>query len=192
MEEQIISIREFARRVGKSEGAVRNAIKLEKIIDGVNEQGKIIYSKALVEWTNYHGTKEVIYQEPKKQKVKPSDVNKASEPSDVIVDPNNPDLIIIDNTAKINEAKRVESIAKARTAQLEYEKLKGSLVATKDVYNEFFAVGQVLRQSIQAIPDKYIDLILACDNRPEALQILNKAIVDALEELENPKKIIDL
>jgi hypothetical protein len=192
-EEEIVSNREFARRVGASEGSVRNAIKQNKIVDGLNDNGQLIYSKALVEWTNYYGTKQVVLKKQVAEKQKKLQYSIIPEDNKhLMVDPNNPDLILIDNDAKINEAKRVESIAKARTAQLEYEKLKGSLVSTKEVYNEFFAIGQVLRQSLQSIPEKYIDLVMACDTRAEALQILNKAVVDALEEFENSKKQIDL
>jgi hypothetical protein len=70
--------------------------------------------------------------------------------------------------------------------------LKGSLVNSKDVYKELFAVGQTVRSAMQAIPDKYIDNILACDTRQEASDLLNKAISQALEELSNAVKDVEI
>lgn len=189
----IISIREFARRVGSSEGNIRKIIKAGKISKGLNSSGKIVYNVALSEYKEWYGYKmPEIKNEVKENKVIES---KEVEETELETDPvefveDKP--IRIRNSARFEEAKRLEQVIKTRTAQLEYEQLKGSLVSSKEVYKELFAVGQTVRSSLQGIPDKYIDNILACETRIEAHEMLNKAITDALEELSNAVKEVEI
>jgi hypothetical protein len=211
-----ISIREFARRLGVADTSVHKAIKAQKISKGIdysNPKKPIInYKIAIREWKNNRSTMKVrdttpISSKPKVVKVKPIIEAKPiiSVESEVVEYPiietveiedesetDSAKPIKLRNSAEFNEAKRVEAIIKARTAQLEYEELKGSLVNSKDVYKELFAVGQTVRSAMQAIPDKYIDNILACDTRQEASDLLNKAISQALEELSNAVKDVEI
>jgi hypothetical protein len=211
-----ISIREFARRLGVADTSVHKAIKAQKISKGIdysNTKKPIInYKIAIREWKNNRSTMKVrdttpISSKPKVVKVKPIIEAKPiiSVESEVVEYPiietveiedesetDSAKPIKLRNSAEFNEAKRVEAIIKARTAQLEYEELKGSLVNSKDVYKELFAVGQTVRSAMQAIPDKYIDNILACDTRQEASDLLNKAISQALEELSNAVKDVEI
>lgn len=230
--ENIISIREFARRVSSSEGNIRKAIKAGKISKGL-KSGKIVYDVALSEYKEWYGhkmpevilmpkSKKVVESKPKKVIIKkPVEVKEikvkagfnlpiveeVEQPKKSVIEIIEPttneqeieqvDLIEektirIGNKTKYEEAKRLEQVIKTRTAQLEYEQLKGSLVSSKEVYKELYAVGQTVRSSLQGIPDKYIDNILACETRIEAHEMLNKAITDALEELSNAVKEADI
>ena len=198
----LISIREFARRVNSSESGIRKFIKNGKISKGIDTDGKIIYDVALKEYKVWAGhklpDKIIIPKVESKKEVK------ASKPKSVIVEVEEQAEVIeevsieeevsikIKNSTKYEEAKRLEAVIKTRTAQLEYEQLKGSLVSSKEVYKELYAVGQSVRSSLQGIPDKYIDNILACETRIEAHELLTKAITQALEELSNAVKEVEI
>jgi len=56
-------------------------------------------------------------------------------------------------------------------------------VEKRAVYAELFEMGQVLREKIQAVPDRVIDLILAQPSRTEAHNVLVDALRDVLNEM---------
>jgi hypothetical protein len=210
-----ISIREFARQLGVSDTSIHKAIKAGKIVKGLdrtNPRKPINYAIAIVELKGSYAPmkvqntaldkvmnepiakKEPVKLTPKPQYKKPFD-DDSDIPEDVEDDGEGDDqekTIKVKNRATYNEAKRVEAVVKARTAQLEYEQLKGKLVDSKEVYKELFAVGQTVRAAMQGIPDKYLDNLLACDSRSEAHELLTKAITQALEELSNATKEVEL
>lgn len=209
-----ISIREFARQLGVSDTSIHKAIKAGKIVKGLdrtNPRKPINYAIAIVELRGSYAPMKVqntaldkVMNEPlKKEPVKLTPKPQYKKPLDE--DSDNPDdieddgegeeqekTIKVKNRATYNEAKRVEAVVKARTAQLEYEQLKGKLVDSKEVYKELYAVGQTVRAAMQGIPDKFIDNLLACETRSEAHEMLTKAITEALEELSNATKEVEI
>lgn len=168
---EIISIREFAKRVNVDHSSIREAMSNGRISDAAISDGKIKYEIAIKEWEAIGGG---------------NSANK-SVPELPAEDTTPGDTIHIRKNASLSEAKRVEAIAKAKLAQIELEKTKGSLVEKKEVYKELFAVGQEIRSALQGIPDKYIDNILACSTRSESHAMLFEAITEALAGLS--KKI---
>ena len=164
---ELISLREFGKKVGASHVGIKKAIDAGYILKGfVN--GKIDYDVAKKEWD----TRPVAKTE-KKKKAQATNSKKRNG---------------IENIT-IQEAKRREAVFKAERAQLDVEELRGKLVRKDVVMKELFAAGQEVRITLQSIPDKEIDNILAASTRNEALSILNTAIVNALESLsfENVK-----
>lgn len=188
-ENKELTVKAFAKLLGVSDNAVHKAIRAGKIQNGyLKSKKKIIYSVALDEWKKNY-VPEKIQNNKLHDKLTEGVTDVEENSDDVKVDEKE---IKLSNKANYNEAKRVEAIVKARTAQLEYEKMKGDLVSKKEVYKELFAVGQIVRTALQGIPDKYIDNILACDTRNEAHELLTKAIIQSLEELSNATKEIEL
>lgn len=96
----------------------------------------------------------------------------------------NDDIIELSKFAETAEARRVEAIAKAKTAQLDYNERKGRLVDKSAVYKELFAIGQAIRAALQGIPDKIIDELLACTDRNDAHKLLYREIAEALEAFD--------
>lgn len=206
-----ISIREFSRRVGVSDTAVNKAIKAGKISEDCLDRSNIKRPKinpiaALKSWgKNYApGWKQSnklnesieAHAEIKEQPVekKPETVkqkknlsirgNELDVPADdQLEDPDENDTIWIRKSATFAEAKRVEAIAIAKLAQVKLNEQKGKLISKDKVYKEFFDVGIRVRTSLQGIPDKWIDNLLACSTRSEAHSMLYEAITESLEEL---------
>lgn len=175
-----ISIREFARRVKVSDTAIRKAIKKDPpvIRFGVayDEKGRpeILYDIALKEWNDAAGgvDRETIGDKTEVEipVTKKSDVPKVPSKE-------------TGSGMSLVEAKRQAAVFDAKKKGLELLKLQGSLVSKDKVYSALFSFGQEIKTNLQAIPDKWIDNILACTSRQEAHAMLYKALTDALENL---------
>lgn len=164
---ELISLREFGTKVGVSHVAIKKAIDAGYILKGLVD-GKIDYAIAKKEWDSRPTAKA--------EKKKTKQITSAKKVNGIAA-------------INIQEAKRREAVFKAEKAQLDVEELRGKLVRKDTVMKELFAAGQEVRITLQSIPDKEIDNILAASSRNEALAILNAAIVSALESLsfENVK-----
>lgn len=82
------------------------------------------------------------------------------------------------------EAERITSVLKAKILQISYNEKKGELVPIDKVNSVLFGYGQEIRNSMESIPDRVIDRILAvADKRHEARRILADEIQDTLELL---------
>lgn len=205
--EELISIREFARRVGCSDTAVHKAIESGKISkDCLNydnpKRPKIYPEAALKSWgRNYapnweqsetlsaalEKKEEAVVKKLPLKKIKAADVPTVSttdlESLLKEFETGEVEFINVSSDADYKEAKRVEAIANAKLAQVRYAEQIKILVPRSQVDKEFFDVGARVRSAMQAIPDKLIDLILACKTRPEAHSILSGGITEALEHL---------
>jgi phage terminase Nu1 subunit (DNA packaging protein) len=83
-----------------------------------------------------------------------------------------------------SEAERITSVLKAKILQISYNEKKGELVPIDKVNSVLFGYGQEIRNSMESIPDRVIDRILAvADKRHEARRILADEIQDTLELL---------
>lgn len=159
---EIISVREFAKRVGVVHQSIRKAIEEGHIVKGYSEN-KINYEIALKEWGNRPAAKS------------PQEKNK--DQSQEFFEKEGI------STITYTEANRRSAIFKAEKDELIVKELKGDLVRKKDVYKELFAVGEEIRAGLLSIPDKEIHNILACESRQEAHALLVKAITEVLESL---------
>lgn len=175
-----ISIREFARRVGVSDTAIRKFIESKNITDCVEytETGrvKINYEVMLGHWNDRGGSMAVKF-EPNKSDYIPKKNKQVTAPP--------PPTKTATGEMTVNEANRKAAVYKSQLMGLELAEKQGLLVNKQKVYKSLFEYGQVLRTDLLAIPDRYIDEILAADSRNAAHQKLYEAISKALEQLTN-------
>ncbi|MDL2289946.1 hypothetical protein LJB95_00895 [Paludibacteraceae bacterium OttesenSCG-928-F17] len=86
----------------------------------------------------------------------------------------------------LGEAQRREQIAKAKIAELRVQEMEGSLVDKEKIDEQLFNAGKELREALLAIPNRITDqVIAACDNRTEVLNIMYDAISSELERLSD-------
>ena len=83
------------------------------------------------------------------------------------------------------EAERVTAVLKAKILQITYQEKQKQLVPIEKVNKVYFDFGVEIRNTFEALPNQVIDKIRACDNRHEALRVLNTAIFDALNILSD-------
>jgi hypothetical protein len=167
---ELISIREFARRIGVSDVAVGKAIRSGKIVKGVDysnpKRPKIDQDVALKEWGKHVNPN---YNRQQTEKIQEQGYS-GSAPAETSV-------------RSIAEIKRQHEEVKLRMSALELKEKQGQLVDKDKVYKALFAAGQEVRTAMQAVPDRVIDDVLAAQTRNEAHQILFNAIADTLEML---------
>lgn len=171
-----ISIREYARRIGVDEKAIRKAIVSGKIKKGYDAKAKkIIPSAADKEYGS------VVVKKPSKvvEKSIPGKSKKKSQQGKA--DDGDP-LIAKDNDSYA-EALRKATIIKANTDALKLREREGQLVEKQKVFKALFAFGKEMRLKFQSIPDRIIDELLASPGRNEAHIVLSNAISDVLDEL---------
>lgn len=176
--EEKISIRKFAKQLGIAETSIRKAIESERIVKGVikDESGRpwILPDIAKAEYLNTHDPdykrRPEIYEKLKQEAGK-EETNTPSPTGQ--------------STA---ELKRMLSEIRVQKESIELRKAKGELVDKKKVYAQLFTMGQEMRATFQAIPDRVIDSILAAKDRNEAHNILSLAISEALTQLAEIQK----
>lgn len=166
---EIISIREFARRVGVSDTAIHKAIKLGKI--SIVEDGKkkgINYQTGLHELQAFGigGTKEKTCE--------------------------NITNLNADNATFI-ESKRREAFFKSELARLDLEEKNGTLVSKEQVYSDLFDFGNEVKNTILSIPDRIIDeLITLSKDRNAAHNLLTYSLTDALTALSEKANKVNM
>ena len=187
---EIISIREFGRRVGVSDTAVRKAIEAGKIVNALginpnNGRPTLKYDVALQEWKAAGGGVHAVNYEAKPQPAK-SQKQPAPKPEPAPV-PDTPTPVAQPpvDTSTLMAAKKAQAVYIAKIKELEYKKMAGSLVEKDKVYRSLFAFGQEVRNAFQALPDRIVDDIRASQSRNEAHRILYDSIAEVLEKLSS-------
>lgn len=175
-----ISIREYARRRGCSEGLVRKSIRNGKI-----EESAIARDAS--------GAVKGVYQELADQQwsanYNPQRVRSPELQSKLTGVEPDPDIEPTTyeqpatKTATMAKANQVEAVFKAKLRELEYRRKSGELISKEATYRALFALGQEIRSSLQAIPDRVIDEILAAPTRNDAHTVLTREIHDVLARL---------
>jgi hypothetical protein len=173
---ETISLREFARRMNVGEKTIRDGIHLEKIKKGV------VYKD---------GKPKIDFDIAKKEFEAIGLGHKNRVRSFATTDPKNitnkqQEEIIsgVSIYATLSEAVRMEKIFKARTAGFEASILAGKYVDKAEVDRELFEFGSIVRQRIQAIPDRISDQLIALANdRNQFNSFLSESIDDALRLL---------
>lgn len=188
-----ISLREYGRRIGTSDTAVRKAIKAEKIVQGVvyDDKGKpwIIPDVANAEWSkSYDPSYQRVTQSGTPVSIYADAGNPKDDASSGLKDESETPPPMDTGQARTADtslaaARRAQAVYKAKILELEMKQKQGSLVDKQQVYKGLFVAGQEIRSAMQSIPDRVIDNILAARSRNEAHAILSNAIADALEKL---------
>jgi hypothetical protein len=181
-----VSLREYARRKGVSDTAVRKAIKSGKISKALKTNAKngrplVNPDVADSEWSaNHNPAHERVTRSGSSAFKDHADTSNAS--ADVASGS------VLGNAGKGGEAtfaaaKRAKAVYDAQLARLDYETRAGKLVPKADVYKALYSAGQELRTSLMAIPDRVVDEMLSAPSRNDAHQMLVEAIASSLEAL---------
>ena len=195
---EAISIKEYARRKGCSDTAVRKAIAAGKIVNGVIDQGtprpKILPTIADAEWSvNFNPSYErnqnlasnlmgTAAPPPVKAPAKPPQ-KPTADTEDAAPPP--PPPTVPGSGKSLAELKRLTAEVRLQTEALNLRAKKGQLVDKDKVYNALFAIGQEVKSAILTLPDRYIDAIYSAPSRNEAHTVLYAALNEALEGLSN-------
>lgn len=190
-----VSLNEFAKRMGVKRDTVLKAMNAGKIhseaIGGSKKTPRLFYEIAARQWAENYSPKYV--QKPELEKklmlMRPATGNEETAGDESNEPETDDDIIKISKRAPLAEAKRVESIHRAKIAELDLRERKGELIEKRKADQEYYAAGQVVRVALQSIPDKIIDNILAAQTRMEAHGVLTAAIIEALESLAKPVEI---
>lgn len=182
--QEIISIREFARRVGVSDAAIRKAISSGRISKAVgrnpaNGRPTVDYAMASEEWaasgggahsTNYTPTavSQTIRAAGNTDAANLGGAQAKSQPADAVT---------------MVAAKKAQAVYIAKIKELEYRKMAGILVEKDQVYKALFAFGQELRNNLLNIPDRIMPDIRAAVTDSEAHAMLYEAIANELDKL---------
>jgi hypothetical protein len=184
---EIISIREFSRRVKVSDTAIRKAITAGHIVAGKvvdNGMPKISYELAKQEWDIYQSQQgKAITQAVTKPKPTPSTqtVRQAAPPPA-------PAPVVQAEAPKpqagtLAAARLIKEQLNAKLLQMEVGVKMGKLVDRDTVYSNLFAAGQEIRINFLTLPDRHIDDIWGAASRNEAHTILVDAIAEVLKEV---------
>lgn len=202
-----VSNRQFAKMVGRAESAVRKAKDRQSILEGVTSDGKLIPEIAAREWgveilSEFGGTEKPsvkkIVKPPtvKLIKSKPGPVTaddfvkemlnepvpKVSREDIDNFDPDEEEGEISEGITKV-EAERRKAILQAKILEIAYQEKRGELLPREKLEKVLFGYGQEIRTMLTAVSTQVIDKVRACDERHEALKILDDAIHDALNIL---------
>lgn len=176
---EIISLREFSRRVGVSDTTVRNnKDKLKPALCELdNGRPAIDWGVGYQIWLTLPvGEKQKTGSISNNNDVKYQNISSSNSVNESDVESSAPELV---QAAKARSAK---SVFEAKLKQLEYQEKSGKLVDKDTVYKKLFDAGRNLRLALQALPDRVIDNILASGNRNEArhylLQEINKVLLN--------------
>ncbi|MDR2001399.1 MAG: hypothetical protein LBQ74_00040 [Prevotella sp.] len=194
MENEIISILEFSKRIGVNEKTIRKAIELGKITAGLDTSGKkpkIIYDIALKEVEEMNiGFKSKSLRADKLKSVGSVDIPPSEDENIPEVIENFKSLTV--DTAPFKESRRREAFFKSELSRLELEEKEGTLVKKDDVYKELFVFGNEIKTKILAIPDRITDELISLSNDRDAFyHLLYGNLRDTLELLNKSKTILD-
>lgn len=195
--EGTISIREYARRRNCSDTSVHKAIDTGKIKNGVIRIPGVKWPRidpdiADQEWVeNFNVMKSqnenlasAIFKQttqepaPDPQPPRRDDTPRIQVPSP---QPAREETAPAEKDFTLAQAQKARAVYEAKIKELEYKEKLGTLVDKARVYRLLFAFGQELRSSIQALPDRIIDDLLAQPNRNAAHATLYNSLSDILE-----------
>jgi len=182
MTTDLISQREFAKRIGVDERKVRYFIgkgKLSKCVK-YDEKGKPQISYAIgIEEAESVGLIKVKSTKPVKA-VKPAKVESKDEPVLEFADGSN---------LPYNEAIRKKENYIAKLKELEFKKLEGELVVREIVFSQLFDFHKLIKNNLLAIPDRITDDLMALTDRNEFYKLLYDSIANELEFLSDVNNV---
>lgn len=188
---ELISQREFARRVKVSEGMIRKAIDNGWIINGRTTRPSgtpaLFYEIALDEWNKSPGGLKAPGILPQKDtKTLPKSASTAPESPAA-----NSKTITINPEVSAEKlemmAKRNKSIdiSTARQA-LALQKEQNKLVDKEKSYSAFFDFGKMLRENLTLLPSRLTQLIRSAATDREGQDIFAKGIEEVLQNITTP------
>jgi hypothetical protein len=178
MENELLSIRGFAKKVNLSESMIRKSIQLGKItLSQVGSSKGIIYEIGLKEIKEFAiGASKFIDVPniPDLKSIKERKTNKSLVPEEL---PGGVIPLFVDS-------KKRSEYFKSELSRLALEARKGELVKKEDVYLELFEFGTALKNNILSIPDRITDQLISLSNNRNAFHnLLTDELLQSLEEL---------
>ena len=171
-----ISLREFARRLGIGEKTIRDGVRLGKLKKGViykNGRPRIIFDIANKEAESFQ-----LGNKVKAIEIIPDDIT--------IMDVC---LMGIRSDASYAESMRVLMNNKAKLAEIEVKQKERELVRRDIVYDQLFEYGKMMKDKFQFIPDRLSDELSAITDRNKIHEILSKAIYEVLVILSDANSL---
>ena len=89
------------------------------------------------------------------------------------------------------QLKQAKTVAEVQRIKIQNDILAGKVVDKNLVYQQLFEFGGMLRQRLEAIPDRIVDQILATKDRAKIYQIVMESIHEALEEITTMEGLKD-
>ena len=167
-----VSVREFARQVGRSPSWISKMARQGKLPR--NEDGSIPIQEGFVAYDKFN--REVEATKAKQKKAEPL--------------PENDDAPMTESATKamsvteaFNKARLAEKTYQAKLKELEYKLKRGEIVEREKVVADAEAVGAFLREQFMSIPVRYSGLLEGRTAR-DIEEILEDAINDALKALQ--------
>lgn len=164
MEDTGVSVRAFAREIGKTHAWVLRLIKAG--IVPRNEDGTIPLARGLEAYNAHQAEKEKEHHVKKEEHRDPSDA--------------------VNLNVAMNKAKLAEKTYQARLRELEYKLKAGELLEKKAVADEAEWLAEQIRSKLLAIPPRISSI---CEGRTarDIEEIIEDAINDAMKELQHCK-----
>ena len=187
---ELISQREFGRRVGVSEGMIRKAIDNGWIIQGCTTRPSgtpaINYEVALAEWNASPGGIKAAAKNTEaagtiKTKTPDSKAPPAPETKIPLLDP-----AIAADKKQIIEDKKFSTRLLLQRQALELQKAQGKLVDREATDKQLFEFGQSITENLLTLPNRTVDLIRGAPDRHTAVTIFTNELKTALRGLAQP------
>lgn len=173
---ELLSQRQYAKYLGVSNTLVSEAVKNKFIVKGFDKALKLIKKElADTEWGD--GVRKI----PKPVSIETLKTDGRPPTKQETTDINK--LSLLKGGADLSEAVRVEKIAKANIALLEYSEKAGKLVDKAMVQKGLRDFGTQIRKAFENFPTRTVDSIRAAKDRNEALTIAEDGIREILEQL---------
>lgn len=183
-----ISLRAFGRlpEVNVSDTSIRKAIDAGRItpeavtVHPTNGRPMLFKEKALKDWKIAGGGLAKELYSAKVEKVeadaKSSFTAKHTAP-------------VPEGQMTITEARRRKAVYEADLKGLELARERGLLVSKSKVFEQLFAFAVEIKNGLETMPDKYLDLMLAAPDRGDANLIFKNAINEVLDRLSRAGEI---
>lgn len=191
---ELISQREFSRRIGVSEGSVRKAIEALYIVNGRvtrdNGTPAIDYETALAEWNASPAGLKSADKTPQIRIKTPVAGKNSAESGQKEADTQvknpvfNPELMAEKQNMMARRSKSME-ISTARAA-LALQKEQQKVVDKDKSYAAFFEFGKGLRENLLTLPTRLTALMRAAATDHEAAAIMSRGIEDILQSCTAP------
>jgi hypothetical protein len=186
---EMISIREFARRVNVSDVAVLKAIRAGKIKEAIDytnpKRPKINPELAAKEWgknydPSYHRSPNVSEEIKLAPTAKPA---KAKAPAQAVVEPEAEATLPPGAGGRsLADIKRQTAEVKLRLSALDLKERQGELVKKDEVYRSLYELGVTIKEKLLSIPNRVTDEMRAAESRHEAQRILTAELEAVLLE----------
>jgi len=176
---QKISLRKYAAIVGVSHTAVAKAVKAGHIVKGWDTVAKkIIVEEANKEWGNNANQKSTNNAQGNAKELTDISFTKSLTTGQ--------DYNQTGESISFQEARRRKEVYNAELSRILALKEQGVYVEKQKVYSQLFDFAKQLRNSLQTIPDRIIDNLIASKTRHEAHSLLLNAINESLEVITKP------